>query len=218
MKNSETGEIKYKARFVLGGHRDRDKHIIVHNTVNIKQSSIRTIMALATILGLDVWSSDVKQAYLQSASKLQRKVFVRPTELNLDSSELLQIIRPLYGLTDSGDYWCETFARFHLYDLRMQQTTGDFAIFFRRCANRLVALSGSYVDDILQAGSKETKATLRKQIKDTFHITPDDAADFVYCGILCDTSNPKRRSLSQAQYIKRLQDKIRSRCSFATKH
>ena len=162
-------------------------------------------MALATILGFDVWSLDVKQAYVQSASELQRKVFFRPTELNLDSNELLQIIRPLYGLTDSGDYWCETFARFHLYDIRMQQTTGDFAIFFRRCANRVVALSGSYVDDILHAGSKETKATLRKQIKDKFDITSDDATDFVYCGILCDTSNPKRRPLSQAQYIKKLQ-------------
>ena len=135
LKHSETGEVKFKARFVLGGHRDKAKSSIVHNTVNLKQSSIRLLMAMATILGFDVWSLDVKQAYLQSASQLQRKVYIKPYQLNLAPAEFLQIVLPLYGLSDSGDYWCETFAKFHVHNLRMQQTTGDFALFFRRCTD-----------------------------------------------------------------------------------
>ena len=131
----------------------------------------------------------MKQAYLLSASKLQRKVFVRPSVLNLDSGEILVIIRPLHGLNNSGDYWCETFARFHLYDIRMQETTGDFFLFFCRCANRLIALPGSYFDEILQAGSQETKATLRKQIKDKFDITSVKATEFVSSAIIPNQIN-----------------------------
>ena len=160
IKHSEGGEVKYKARYVLGGHRDRDKHKIVHNTVNIKQSSICTTIDLATILGFDVWSLDGIQSYIQSASKLLRKVFVRPTDLKLDSYELLQIIRPLYGLTDSGYFWCETFARFKLYDLRMQQSTGDSALFFRRLLKDSNLNSGT--------GCRNLQLLQKSDMKDTF--------------------------------------------------
>lgn len=205
LKHSETGEVKYKARFVLGGHRDKDKNFVVHNTTNIKASSVRLIMALATILGFDVWSLDVRQAYLQSASELRRNVFVRPKEMDLLPGELLQIIRPLHGLSDSGDYWCETFSKFHIHNLRMQQSTGDFALFFRRCADSLMALSGSYVDDIIQASPTAFKDEIQKQIQKHFDIKLSDTSQFVYTGIMCDTSNQDLRTLSQAHYIKRLQ-------------
>ena len=45
-----------RAKFVMGGHRDRDKHTVVQNSVNAKQSSIRLLVALATMLGFDIWS------------------------------------------------------------------------------------------------------------------------------------------------------------------
>ena len=62
------------------------------------------IMALATILGFDFWSLDVKQAYLCSASKLLHNVFIKPQELDLGPGELVELFLPIYGLTDSGDY------------------------------------------------------------------------------------------------------------------
>ena len=184
IKHSDTGEVKYKARFVLGGHRDKEKNLIVHNTANIKQSSIRMIMALATILGFDIWSLDVRQAYIQSAAALQRDVYIKPKELDLGPGELLQIIKPLYGLSDSGDYWCETFACFHIHDLRMKQATGDFALFFRRSADKLVTLSGCYVDDVLQASPASLKKEIRRQIEERFDITVPDASRFIDTGIM----------------------------------
>lgn len=205
IKHSENGDTKLKARFVLGGHRDKEKHSFVHNSVNVKQSSVRILVALATILGFDLWSMDVKQAYLQSASNLRRDVYVRPDEMNLSPNELLQIIKPLYGLSDSGDYWCETFSRFHIHDLRMEQSTGDFALFFKRFANTLVAMSASYVDDVLQASDARTKTQLRRKLKDKFDITCTDTSRFIYTGIMIDSSNTELRRLSQAHYICKLQ-------------
>lgn len=56
------------------------------------------IMALATILGFDIWSADVTQAYLRAGCRLQRRVFTRPEVLDPSPKELVQNILPLYGL------------------------------------------------------------------------------------------------------------------------
>lgn len=113
-----------------------------------------------------------------------------------------KLFKPLYGLTESADYWCETFARYHLHNLRMQQPIGDFALFFRRELDNLIALSGSYVDDILQAGSPDMRQKIQRTIKDKFQITCNDLSNFIYTGILCDVANRNISRLSQAHYIK----------------
>ena len=86
----------------------------------------------------------------------------------------------------------------------MQQSTGDFALFFRRCMDRLTALSACYADKVLQASPPEHKAEILRQIKENFDVTVWDTAKFVYTGIMCDTSNPRMPQLSQAHYIQRL--------------
>lgn len=164
------GKEIYKARFVLGGHKDRDKDSMVHSSNNLKQLSIKLLLALATILGFDIWDLDVKQAYLQSASKLQRSVFIKPNIIDLQPNELLQVIKPLYGLTESGDYWAETNSKFHIHNLLMEHSTGDFSLFFRTIMDKLVSISGSYVDDILQAGTEAEKERLQKEFKEQFDI------------------------------------------------
>jgi len=63
IKKADDGTEAYKARFVLGGHRDKENRSLVHNATTLKQSSIRLLVALATTFGFDI-----NQAYLQSAS------------------------------------------------------------------------------------------------------------------------------------------------------
>ena len=209
------GITKYKARFVLGGHKDRDKNRIVHNSTTLRHSSVRVWMALATIMGFDIWSSDVTQAYLQAGAKLQRKVFTRPNILNLAQNELLQVILPLYGLTDSGDYWHETITKFHLNELRMKQLAGDFSFFFRKAANRLISMSGAYVDDILQASLPSDKPKLQKLMQENFDIRLNGQKDFTFTGIQCSTSDSLLRTMTQRDYIGRLK-LLTSDTNFAT--
>jgi len=93
IKSSEDGEVKWKARYVIGGHRDRLKHLMVHTTQTLQPSSIRLLLALAAIHGFKVWTSDVRQAYLQSAEPLAREVFIRHTvpEFELKPEQCLQL-------------------------------------------------------------------------------------------------------------------------------
>ena len=205
IKHGMDNKLIYKARFVLGGHKDVEKCFQVHSSSNLKMSSIRLILALATILGLSVWNGDVKQSYIQSAALLQRKIFIRPREIELHPNELVQVLLPLYGLTESGEYWYETYSHSHKFDLRMQQATGDFALFFRRCMNRLVALSGTYVDDTLMAATKDQKTFIEETLRKKFDIRFNDTAEFIFAGILCDVGNESQRKLSQKKYIERIQ-------------
>jgi hypothetical protein len=110
IKRKDDGEEILKALFVIGGHRDIWKKALVHISNATQQTSIRILMALASILGFDDWSADICQAYLQSATPLLRDVYVRPDPnvIRLGKNELLKLLQPLYGLADAGNYWSQT--------------------------------------------------------------------------------------------------------------
>lgn len=57
----------------------------------------------------DIWSSDVRKAYLQSNDPLSREKYLRdvPPEFELKPHERSQLLMPTYGLCESGDLWHE---------------------------------------------------------------------------------------------------------------
>jgi Reverse transcriptase (RNA-dependent DNA polymerase) len=113
---------------------------MVHTAVPLHQESVRTILALAAVLGFNVWTTDIAQAHLQRAEKLHKKIFSSPPLMDLGPDELLQLSRPLYGLSEAGDYWSETLMQHHLHDLRFQQSQTDCCLFFKKLGSRLVGL------------------------------------------------------------------------------
>ncbi len=104
IKNSYTDQEILKARFVLGGHRDSEKHNQLHKATTLKQQSIRTMLALSSRMGFSLASIDIKPAYLQASCGLKRDVLIKPKQMALAPNELLQVVKPLYGLTDAGKY------------------------------------------------------------------------------------------------------------------
>jgi hypothetical protein len=61
IKHSATGETKCKARFTVGGQKDKLKHSTIHTVSTLSQKSL---LAVASIVGMDIWCEDVKEAYL----------------------------------------------------------------------------------------------------------------------------------------------------------
>jgi hypothetical protein len=111
-KTSIRGTNFFKARQVVQGHKDREKAQLVHNSTTLMQSSTNLILSFAALFRFRVWNQDVTQAYTQSALALMRKSFsARKKDLDyfeMTSDEVLQLLRPLYGLADAGDYWNAT--------------------------------------------------------------------------------------------------------------
>lgn len=68
------------------------------------------LFGIAQIFGFRLFSGDVTQAYLQSAEKLKRDIFIDPpNQFNLSPDELPKLMKPLSGLAECGDYWNKTF-------------------------------------------------------------------------------------------------------------
>jgi Reverse transcriptase (RNA-dependent DNA polymerase) len=122
----------------------------------VKTFYIRLIFALASIFDFKFWTQDVTQAYFQSAGTPARKVFIEKpaSELELCPNQALQLLRPLYGLADSGEFWYRELAHHHR-DLGMNTLTTDNSFWIKFSENILEGISGVYVDDVVQAGTAE---------------------------------------------------------------
>jgi hypothetical protein len=126
---------------------------------------------------------------------------VRVTHNKLMQDELLQVIKPLYGLSDSGDYWAETVVQHHLRALRMSQPTADFSLFFRIVAGELAGLSGTHVDDLLQAGTPTFRREVLKEAKDASDVKDPEEPPLTLTGIDIGRSSDGSITAKQGRYI-----------------
>lgn len=85
--------------------------------------------------------------------------------LNLRADKLLQLVKPIYGPTDSGDFWDETFQHYQGRRFGMTSDMRYQPSFFMCVSNHLIGLFGSYFDDILCGGTPEfSKNTVVKPV------------------------------------------------------
>lgn len=109
LKNVGTPDEKEKSRFISQGHKDKDKPYMVHDSVTLRASSVLLILSVAAVKGFRVFLQDVNQAYLPSKDNLTREIFIlRKQEdrqiLGVSDDEMLELLAPLFGICDDGDY------------------------------------------------------------------------------------------------------------------
>jgi Reverse transcriptase (RNA-dependent DNA polymerase) len=203
IKRRDNGEEIFKARLVIGGHRDREKQSRVHTANTMRSTSLRMIMAIAAIFGFRLASVDVAQAYLLAAQPLLRDIYVKlpPGTIELNESELVQLLKPLYGLSESGDYWASTLSNVLLSKVNLTQAQSDMTIFFRKLANRLVLVHGSHVDDIIHAAPPEELDDTLQELREHFEMKEPEYDQFPFAGTDVDGTE---FSLCQSGYIARL--------------
>lgn len=83
--------------------------MLAHDITAMRPASIRLILSIASILTVLLFIHDVTQAYLPTKDKMTRNKYLRPKAedrqfFDVDYDELLKLVKPLYGLCDSGDY------------------------------------------------------------------------------------------------------------------
>ena len=206
IKSTEYGKIKHKARYVIGGHRDKFKDLMVHSTSTLQPQSVRLLLALAAIFNFDIWTSDLRQAYLQSAEPLAREIFIaKPVpELELKPSQCLQLLKPLYGLCESGDIWHETLANHHKEDLGMKSLRSDPALYSLIKEGILRGLSGGYVDDLIRAGDEYFKKVSQKT-NEKFDMAENEKIPCTFTGFSLSHNRDGEVIQDQHEYLKKLE-------------
>lgn len=167
IKSTVDGQIKFKARFVIGGHRDKMKNMMVHCTITAQPQTVRMVMSIASILDFNAWGSDVRQAYLQSTKGLDRQLYIMDAvpEFELNPDECLLLLRPLYGLCDSGDLRFETMDGHFQQELKLTKARLDTALYALDPVKSLKGLVATYVDDLLHVGKSEMRKVCEESQK-----------------------------------------------------
>ena len=119
--------------------------------------SARLLLGLAAMNEFEVWSPDLKLAYLQSTELLLRRVFIKnpAPEFELEPHECFELQSPLYGLCDSVELWLRTLENHLMNDLGVIATKADTSPYFSFRSGKLVDLNGSFVEDLLRADDRE---------------------------------------------------------------
>ena len=144
---------RHKARLVADGHLTEVPLASVYSSV-VSLRSIRIVTFLAELNELELWGTDVGNAYLESYTK-EKVYIIAGEEFGDRKGHLLVITRALYGLRTSGARWHDRF-----YDvLRAMGWTpckSEQDVWMKRVDDHWEYIA-TYVDDLLIA-SKNPKA------------------------------------------------------------
>lgn len=142
-----------KSRLVVQAFNDSDKAQILTQAPTIMRSSQRVVLVFALALDLGIFLRDISQAYTQSTSVLNRRVFIRaPAEMNLSKEYVVEVLLPLYGIPEAGTHWFRTYHDHHTNQLGMTASTFDNCLLYRTDGSALVGLQ---TDDSLIAAGPE---------------------------------------------------------------
>lgn len=90
-----------------------------------------------------------------------RDVYLKPPDdFNVDPDQLLQLVNPLYGLSEIGGYWDRNLRTHWQEDLGMNICVSDPAFFYKQDGHE--GICTNYVDDSLHTGSNAYSNLTRK--------------------------------------------------------
>ena len=99
---------RFKSRAVAGGHlTDTPVESVYSGVVSLR--GVRLVIFLAELNGLQVYQTDVGNAYLEAYTK-EKVYIIGGPELGKLEGHVLIIVKALYGLKSSGLRWYERFA------------------------------------------------------------------------------------------------------------
>lgn len=171
--------LKQKSRLVAQNYMDEEAAEMGTKAPTIQRFSQRLLIALAASIPETYTATrDITQAYVQSRSRLERPVFIKPPkEMNLPKDTVLRVVRPLYGIPESGLHWYLTYLDHHVGRLGMKQSRADPCFLMKHREDGTIdGVVVLQVDDSLIVGSKqfmkmEEEAASEFQTKPRTYIT-----------------------------------------------
>ena len=170
----------YKARLVARGF--EESIMIQSDSPTVEKSTIRLFFAVCASSDWKFESLDIKSAFLQS-TQLDRTIYVNPPRDIRTAGVIWRLLKPLYGVNDSGRIWYFTICEF-LVSIGCKQSLLDKALFRYYCSTtkKLIGILLIHVDDFLYAGTAKFKNDVIKRIVEKFEISKMYDGCFIYIG------------------------------------
>ncbi|EED13533.1 conserved hypothetical protein [Talaromyces stipitatus ATCC 10500] len=169
MKNSGTDKAFEKSRLVVQAYNDEGKDFILTESPTIQRCSQRLILCLtACMVTHSLWLRDVVQAYIHSQTYLNRDIFVRPPlelAILLSPGTLLKVVKPLYGIPESGNHWFNTYHSHHTEKLQIETSTYDPCLLHCIDPSNGFGIVGMQTDDTLILADNAFANREEKKIK-----------------------------------------------------
>lgn len=166
-KTKSNGNIKFKARLVIRGFKDRNIYDLKETYAPVSRLVlVRTVLAVVNYLDLDVCQLDVKTAFLNGT--IDEEIFMEIPEGVIITDEtrekVYKLKRALYGLRISPKRWNKKFTEV-ANSLGLISDDHDPCLFTWHSEDK-IALVVLYVDDMLVASNDKDKLTeIKNELK-----------------------------------------------------
>ena len=171
IKHAADGSIeKYKARFVARGFSQKEGIDYEETFAPVaRYTSIRTIMALASIMKWDLHQMDVKTAFLNGV--IEEEVYIEQPqgfEVEDKRTHVCKLKKALYGLKQAPRAWYERIDSF-LVSMGFIKSKADPNLYLKVIEEEPVILL-LYVDDLFLTGNKKQIMENKKRLAEEFEM------------------------------------------------
>jgi len=167
-----------RSRLCVAACNDQE-HGLFTAAPTIKRLSLRLLLAVTAIKEFELHTRDVTKAFVMSRTPLRRPVYLKPpSEMQVEKSKVLKVIRPLYGMPESPIHWFKTYSDYHRDKLGMTPSSIDPCLLHHGDGDSLTGIIGLQVDDTIFAGSSsflkhEEKYSSEFPNKGKHHVTQE---------------------------------------------
>ena len=203
-KFDEHGNLsRYKARLVTQGFSQIPGQDYSETFSPVMRlDSLRTLIALAAMLDLEISQMDIKGAYLNGT--LEEEIYMKQPEGFSDGTgRVCRLVHTLYGLKQSGREWNKTISSY-LTSIGFTRLSTEHAIFIRRDSSDfdIVAI---WVDDFFNIHTSVLrKENLRSEITNRFEATYQGEPKLLLGIEFHRNRDAHSITISQNQYISKI--------------
>ncbi|MCP3667059.1 MAG: DDE-type integrase/transposase/recombinase [Gammaproteobacteria bacterium] len=210
IKRKADGSVdRFKARLVAKGFTQKEgiDYDEVFSPV-ARFTSVRTILALANNLDMEVEQMDVQTAFLHG--DLQEEIYMSQPECFVQKGQeqlVCKLQKSLYGLKQAARCWNQKIDEY-LKQSGYVQNSADHCVYTKQVGADMIILA-LYVDDLLLvSGNKELINSEKRELAQKFSIKDLGPAHFVL-GVQIQRDRVNRRMvLSQSTYLKKVLERF----------
>lgn len=127
-------DIRYKSRFDTLCYGDEDLATFAAKVLTVQRFCPRLFLSPgASLDNMSCYARSYTQAYTKSVLSLEREIYVSPPiEYGFPTQKVLKVVKPPYGIPNSGPHRYTTYVKHHTQRLGLSRSRADPYLLYRQ--------------------------------------------------------------------------------------